>query len=155
MKLLIASQQLFSSSNPTQKNIPKIPSPNEARMHFMEPSAAGYLVIASLASLAINIEGFYHYQTNGDDRVIGSIVPWVAIGFTNAQREAIRSRGVWLRIPCKIETENQNSLHTIAVRLTVKQRNRKQVTEYIPISGFPIRFKELEEKAREKWDAGD
>ena len=124
-------------------------------MHFMEPSAAGYLVIASLASLAINIEGFYHYQTNGDDRVIGSIVPWVAIGFTNAQREAIRSRGVWLRIPCKIETENQNSLHTIAVRLTVKQRNRKQVTEYIPISGFPIRFKELEEKAREKWDAGD
>lgn len=112
----------------------------------------------SLASLARNIEGFYHRQTIGNDRVTGSSVPWTAIEFTNAQREAVRMKGEWLRIPCKIETEDQNSMHTVTVRLTVRKRTRNRppgITECIPISGFPIKFKELEEKAREKWEVGD
>jgi hypothetical protein len=111
----------------------------------------------SLASLARNIEGFYHRHTIGNDRDMYSSMPWTAIELTNAQREAVRVKGAWLRIPFKVETEDQNSVHTIAVRLTVRKRDRKLppgVTECIPISGFPIKFKELEEKAREKWDVG-
>jgi hypothetical protein len=79
----------------------------------------------SLASLVRNIEGFYHRRTIGNDRIMDSSMPWTAIEFANAQRETVRIEGAWLRIPCKIETEDQNSVHTIAVRLTLRKRNRK------------------------------
>jgi hypothetical protein len=113
-----------------------------------------------LASLTRNIEGIYHCETTRDNQIPDSSMPWRPISFTNVDRDAIRGGGRWFRIPCHFETENHNSTHTVAVRLYLRRndRNRNEapkISEYLPISGFPVRLAELEAKANGRWDARD
>jgi hypothetical protein len=104
----------------------------------------------SLGLLVRNIDELKQRQRAGRDNVPGS---WTQITMEASLRREVRVGDAWFKVPCVIKTQDKDTEHTIAVRLRMPNEGdgAGSTTELIPISGFPVTFKDLEAKRRQRW----
>ena len=104
----------------------------------------------SLGLLVRNIDELKQRQRAGRDNVPGS---WTQIAIEASLRREVRVGDAWFRVPCILKTQDKDTEHTVAVRLRLPNEGgvSGSTTELIPISGFPVTFKDLEAKCRQRW----
>ena len=104
----------------------------------------------SLGLLVRGIVELKQFQRAGKDSAPGS---WTPIVMADSLRREVRVGEAWFRVPCIIKTQDKDSEHTIAVRLRMPNEGgiSGANTDLIPISGFPVTFKDLEAKCQQRW----
>lgn len=146
------------------------PSVTEDESPFLRVGPTGYEIRGtircrlckqseSLGLLVDNIESLMYCQQLGTKTCETDIqVSWTKIKFLDTLRKDVRTSDAWLRIPCILKTHDKDSEHTVAVRLrrpVEAGSTGPNLTAPIPISGFPVTFRDLETKARQRWNIGD
>jgi hypothetical protein len=103
-----------------------------------------------LRRLVQRISGFYRRETH-----LNVDQPWMPIRMDENWKSQIISGRDHFVVPCVVSTLRPDSLQTIAVELNPPSRSREANLEplgreKVPISGFPVSFRDLQFKAYSK-----
>lgn len=95
-----------------------------------------------LKNLVDTIDGFW-YKEIRTEADLSNDRPWKKIPFPDQERSRVRTQRAWLRIEHNISPMEQQSTRQV-LAVTLKRRGGEKV----PISGFPVEWRILQQRAR-------